>query len=34
MALDRGGLVAVGDKLCQWTIFCFIMFDHVKNNVC
>ena len=32
MALDRGGLVAAGDKLCQWTIFCFIMFDHVKKN--
>ena len=25
-ALDRGGLVAAGDKLCQWTIFCFNMF--------
>ena len=34
MALVRGGLVAAGDILCQWTIFCFIMFDHAKNNVC
>ena len=32
MALDRDGLVAAGDKLCQWTIFCFIMFDYAKKK--
>lgn len=33
-ALDRGGLKKPSDRACQWTIFCFIVFNVVKDSVC
>ena len=33
-ALDRGGLNIPSDTACQWTFFCYIMFNAVKNDVC
>lgn len=33
-ALDRGGLKVPSDSACQWTIFCFIVFNVVKEAVC
>lgn len=32
--LDRGGMNVPTDKACQWTFFCFAMFNSVKNLVC
>ena len=33
-SLDRGGLKVPADNACQWTLFCFIMFVVVKDEVC
>lgn len=33
-SLDRGGLKIPTDSACQWTFFCFIMFNLVKDQVC
>ena len=33
-SLDRGGLKVPNDTACQWAIFCFIIFDVIKTNVC
>ena len=33
-SLDRGGLKNPSDRACQWTIFCFIVFNIVKDSVC
>ena len=33
-ALDRGGLNIPSDTACQWTFFCYIMFNAVKKDVC
>ena len=33
-SLDRGGLNVPSDRACQWTIFCFILFNVVKEKVC
>ena len=32
--LDRGGLKAPSDNCCQWTIFCYIIFNFVKDVTC
>ena len=32
--LDRGGLNIPSDSSCQWAIFCFILFNSVKEKVC
>ena len=32
--LDRGGLQIPTDTVCQWTIFCYCMFEVVKDHVC
>lgn len=32
--LDRGGLNIPSDCCCQWTFFCFILFNTVKTKVC
>ena len=32
--LDRGQLNIPHDKACQWTFFCFIVFNTVKDRVC
>ena len=32
--LNRGGLNIPPDRICQWSIFCYILFNVVKNNVC
>ena len=32
--LDRGGLNVPSDCCCQWTFFCFIIFNTVKTKVC
>lgn len=32
--LNRGGLCVPGDAVCQWVIFCYIMFNNVSSNVC
>ena len=32
--LDRGLLNIPHDKACQWTFFCFILFNSVKDKVC
>ena len=29
-ALNRGGLSIPGDSACQWTIFCYIIFNLIK----
>ena len=34
VSLDRGGLNVPFDCACQWTFFCFIMFNTVKDKVC
>ena len=34
VSLDRGGLNVPSDCACQWTSFCFIMFNTVKDKVC
>ena len=34
ISLDRGGLNVPSDCACQWTFFCFIMFNTVKDKVC
>ena len=31
---DRGGLNVPTDNNCQWAIFCFILFNAVKEKVC
>ena len=33
-ALNRGGLSIPGDSACQWTIFCYIIFNFIKDHVC
>ncbi|GFO34949.1 group XV phospholipase a2 [Plakobranchus ocellatus] len=33
-SLDRDGLKTPADRACQWTIFCFIVFNIVKDLVC
>ena len=33
-SLDRGGLNIPSDCACQWTFFCFILFNVVKDKVC
>ena len=33
-SLDRGGLNIPSDCSCQWTFFCFILFNTIKDNVC
>ena len=33
-ALNRGGLSIPGDSACQWTIFCYIIFNLIKDHVC
>ena len=32
--LDRGGLNIPSDSSCQWSIFCYLMFNQVKHSVC
>ena len=33
-ALNRGGLSIPGDSVCQWTIFCYIIFNLIKDIAC
>ena len=33
-AMDRGGLAIPTGNTCQWLIFCFILFNVVKEKVC
>lgn len=33
-SLDRGGLNIPSDRACQWTIFCYVLFNVVKASVC
>ena len=33
-SLDRGGLKVPSDRACQWIIFCFLVFNIVKDSVC
>ena len=33
-AMDRGGLDIPTGNTCQWLIFCFILFNVVKEKVC
>ena len=33
-SVDRGGLNVPSDNACQWTFFCYIMFNTVKEKVC
>ena len=32
--INRGGLAIPGDSVCQWSIFSYILFHEVANNVC
>ncbi|XP_066911172.1 uncharacterized protein [Clytia hemisphaerica] len=32
--LDRGGLKIPTDTICQWTMFSYIMFNHIRHLVC
>ena len=32
--LNRGGLKIPSDKCCQFTVFCYIMFQAVKDKTC
>ena len=32
--LDRGGLNVPSDKACQWSIYCYIVYNVVKDCVC
>ena len=32
--LDRGGLNVPTDSTCQWTFFCYLLFNAVKHEVC
>ena len=32
--LDRGGLKIPTDNSCEWTFFCFVIFQIVKDHVC
>ena len=32
--LDRGGLKIPTDTLCQWAMFSYIMFNHIRHLVC
>ena len=32
--LDRGQLNIPHDRACQWTFFCFIIFNSVKDKIC
>ena len=32
--MDRSGLNIPTDNTCQWSIFCFILFNAVKEKVC
>ena len=33
-SLDRGQLNIPSDCACQWTLFCYIIFNSVKDKVC
>ena len=33
-AMDRGGLDIPTDNTCHWSVFCFILFNAVKEKVC
>ena len=33
-AMNRGGLNIPTDNTSQWSIFCFILFNAVKEKVC
>ena len=33
-SLDRGGLNIPSDYASQWTFFCFIIFNSIKDKVC
>ena len=33
-AMDRGELNIPTDDTCQWSIFCFILFNAVKEQIC
>ena len=32
--LSRGGLTIPHDGICQWTYFCYILFQEICDNVC
>ena len=32
--MDRGGFNIPTDNTCHWSIFCFILFNAVKEKVC
>ncbi|XP_065660880.1 uncharacterized protein LOC136084588 [Hydra vulgaris] len=32
--INRGGLTIPGDLVCQWVIYCYIMFREVADNTC
>ena len=32
--MDRGGLKIPTDSACQWTFFCYTMFQYVNSKVC
>ena len=32
--LDRGGLKIPTDTLCQWAMFSYVMFNHIRHLVC
>ena len=32
--MDRGGLKVPNDRCCQWTVFCYIMFETLKDSTC
>ena len=32
--VNRGGLAIPGDSVCQWSIFCYILFHEIANKVC
>ena len=32
--LNRGGLTVPGDSICQWCIFCYIIFNKINARVC
>ena len=33
-SMDRGGLNVPSDSACQWTFFCYLLFNSVKDKVC
>jgi len=32
--MNRGGLTVPGDSMCQWVIFCYIVFHEVNEKTC